>query len=29
MWWATADGEVTWQTADAEGAARRLARPTT
>ena len=25
FWWATADGEVTWPAADAEGAARQLA----
>lgn len=25
FWWATADGEVTWPAADAEGAARKLA----
>lgn len=25
LWWATADGEVTWPAADAEGAARQLA----
>ena len=26
FWWATADGEVTWPAAEAEGAARRLRR---
>jgi hypothetical protein len=25
LWWHTRDGEMTWPTADAEGAARRLA----